>query len=273
MAEQGAFDFSGKHVFVAGGTRGINLAIADAFGRRGARVAVCSRDAARVEAASASLRAHAPDAAGWVCDVRDAAAVASTVRAAAERFGPIDVLVSGAAGNFPAPAAGMSANAFRAVVEIDLLGTFHVLRAAFEVLRKPGSAVLNISAPQGSMPVALQAHACAAKAGVDHLTRVCALEWGPAGVRVNAISPGPIRDTEGMARLSTPGSESALTASLPLGRYGQCAEIADAALFLASPMAAYITGVVLQVDGGHALVGSAAFGAALAAAMRAPGRG
>ncbi len=117
-------------------------------------------------------------------------------------FGDIDVLVSGAAGNFLAAALDMSPNAFRSVVDIDLLGSYHVLRAAYPLLRKPGAAVINVSAPQAFLPMGLQAHVCAAKAGVDMLTRVLAIEWGGDGIRVNSVVPGPIEGTEGMARLA-----------------------------------------------------------------------
>ena len=152
-----------------------------------------------------------------------------------DKFGAIDVLVSGAAGNFPAPALGMSANAFKTVVDIDLLGTFNVLRAAFEFLRKPGASVINISAPQAFQPMELQMHVCAAKAGVDMVTRVGALEWGPAGVRVNSIVPGPIANTEGMKRLApTPQLAQIVSDSVPLRRFGEASEIADACLWLGS---------------------------------------
>ena len=117
------------------------------------------------------------------------------------------MLVSGAAGNFVAAVNAQSSNGFRAVVDIDLIGTFNVMRAAYPHLTKPGAAVINISAPQSFIPMRYQASACAAKAGVDQLTRVLALEWGGDGIRVNSISPGPIAGTEGMRKLAPPGEE------------------------------------------------------------------
>ncbi|MFI6868871.1 SDR family oxidoreductase [Nocardia sp. NPDC050406] len=251
------FDYSGRTVFVAGGTSGINLAVARAFARAGAAVAVLSRSPGKVRAAVEGLRALGGPAEGFEADVRDFDAVATAVAAARERLGEFDVLISGAAGNFPAAAADMSARAFAAVVDIDLKGTYNVLRASYEHLRKPGAAVVNISAPQSTVPMELQVHACAAKAGVDMVTRVCALEWGPAGVRVNAVVPGPIAGTEGMARLApTPELEQVVTGSVPLGRYGDVQEIADCCLWLASPLAAYVTGAVVPVDGGWSLGGA-----------------
>ena len=151
----------------------------------------------------------------------------------------------------------MSPNAFRSVVEIDLLGSFHVLRAAYPLLRKPGAVVINVSAPQAFLPMELQAHVCAAKAGVDMLTRVLALEWGGDGIRVNAVVPGPIEGTEGMDRLApTPQAREIVLRTVPAGRRGTPRDLADACLLLASPLAGYITGVVLPVDGGWALGGA-----------------
>ncbi|GAB3379314.1 SDR family oxidoreductase [Lysobacter fragariae] len=266
--------FSDSHVFVAGGTSGINLGVAEAFARAGARVSVLSRSQDKVDAAVARLRALGSEAAGFAADVRDYPAVEAALRAASEAGGGIDVLVSGAAGNFPAPALGMSANAFRTVVDIDLLGTFNVLRAAFEFLRKPGASVINISAPQAFQPMELQMHVCAAKAGVDMITRVGAMEWGPAGVRVNSVVPGPIADTEGMKRLApTPQLEQLVSDSVPLRRFGQASEVADACLWLASPMAAYVTGAVIPVDGGWSLGGTAVSGDALNRAFSAMAKG
>jgi NAD(P)-dependent dehydrogenase (short-subunit alcohol dehydrogenase family) len=151
----------------------------------------------------------------------------------------------------------MSANGFKAVVDIDLLGTFNTCRAAYEHLRKPGAAIVSISANHAHVPYPGQAHVCAAKAGVDQLTRVLAQEWGPDGIRVNCITPGPIADTEGMRRLA-PTAEAAerIIRSVPLRRMGTRQEIADLATFLCSDAAAYITGSVYVCDGGHGLTGT-----------------
>jgi NAD(P)-dependent dehydrogenase (short-subunit alcohol dehydrogenase family) len=148
----------------------------------------------------------------------------------------------------------MSANGFRTVVDIDLNGTFNVLRAAFEYLRKPGASLISITAPQAVKPQIYQAHVCAAKAGVNMLTKCLAMEWGPAGVRVNAVSPGPIGDTEGMARLApTPEIEANYKAQLALREFGTKDDIADTCLFLCSDAGCYITGTIIDCDGGTAL--------------------
>jgi NAD(P)-dependent dehydrogenase (short-subunit alcohol dehydrogenase family) len=244
----------GVNVFVAGGTSGINLGIAEGFAKAGARVAVMSRSQDKVDAAVNRLRALGSDATGGAADVRDYEATAGVLKAVHSQFGDFDVLVSGAAGNFLASALGMSPNAFRAVVDIDLIGTYHVLRAAHPMLRKPGAVVIAISAPQSTMPLVLQAHVCAAKAGVEMLTRVLALEWAKDGIRVNAIVPGAIAGTEGMARLApTEEARNLVSRAMPLGRWGSVEDIANACMWLASPLATYVTGAVLPVDGGSSI--------------------
>jgi NAD(P)-dependent dehydrogenase (short-subunit alcohol dehydrogenase family) len=261
-----SFDFTDKNVFVAGGTSGINLGIAMAFAEAGARVAVLSRSQAKVDAAVAKLSAarEGGQALGFAADVREHTLVEAALAKTQETFGPIDVLVSGAAGNFPAPAMGISPKGFRSVVEIDLLGTFHVLRAALPHMRQPGGSIINITAPQSYVPMEMQMHVCAAKAGIDMVTRVGAMEWGPLGVRVNSISPGPIADTEGVERLAPTAELRALVAdTVPLKRFGTVRDIGNCCLWLASPMASYVTGAVIAVDGGWGLGGASVSVAAM----------
>jgi NAD(P)-dependent dehydrogenase (short-subunit alcohol dehydrogenase family) len=259
--------FSGRLAVVAGASSGINLQIARRLGQAGARVVVFSRSEERIAAAVEQLTADGCSAEGFAQDVRDYAGVAALFDRIGATHGQIDVVVSGAAGNFVAPALGISANGFKTVVDIDLLGTFHVLRASYPHLRKPGASLINISAPQGLQPFAHQCHVNAAKAGVNSLTQTLAVEWAPAGVRVNAIVPGPIGDTEGMARLSPDAaSTQALLGRIPLGRYGTRDDIAALALFLCSPAAANITGALMVSDGGQTLVGAGGLGSALGAA-------
>lgn len=242
---------AGKVAFVAGGSSGINLGIARRYAEEGAQVAIISRNPEKVQAATAGLSELGRPALGLAADVRDYAAVEAALRATRDQLGEIDIVVSGAAGNFVAPALGMSANGFKTVVDIDLIGTFNVFRASYEFLRKPGASLIAISAGQAVRASLNQAHVCAAKAGVNMLTQCLALEWGPAGVRVNAISPGPIRGTEGMARLApTPEAEARVTNRVALRRYGEKEEVAEFAVFLSTEQASYVTGAILPVDGG-----------------------
>lgn len=247
---------AGKTAFVTGGTRGIGLSIARRLAWAGAKVTVLGRDAERAKGAEALIAGEGHEALGLSADVRDYAAMEEAFRASVARFGPLDILVNGAAGNFPSPALGMSARGFRAVIDIDLLGSFHACRAGYEHLRRPGASVIQISAPQAWLAVPLQSHVCAAKAGVDMITRTLAMEWGPLGVRVNSIAPGPIADTEGMDRLApTQDLRTKMEETIPLRRFGTKDEVADLALFLCTPAAKYITGAVLTCDGGQSLSG------------------
>jgi NAD(P)-dependent dehydrogenase (short-subunit alcohol dehydrogenase family) len=240
---------AGKTAFVAGASCGINLRIAQRFAEAGAKVMVISRNEEKIAAAAKSITDAGHEAIGIACDVRDYGKVAESLAHCRNRFGEIDIVLSGAAGNFLSPALGMSANAFKTVVDIDLNGTFHVFHASYQHLRKPGASLISITAGQAVKPMMNQIHACAAKAGVNQVTKCLAIEWGPAGVRVNAISPGPIGDTEGMARLAPGPMEAALKARIALRDYGRKDDIADAALWLSSDAARYVTGAIINVDG------------------------
>ncbi|MGK0273135.1 MAG: NAD(P)-dependent dehydrogenase (short-subunit alcohol dehydrogenase family) [Cocleimonas sp.] len=251
------FKFHDKTIFVAGGTSGINLGIAKNFAANGGNVIVMSRSQDKVDAAVETLSSYGFKSMGFSADVRDYDAVENAFSETVKAFGEIDVLVSGAAGNFPARATDMSPNAFKSVIDIDLLGSYHVLRASYPHLKKPGASVINISAPQAFVPMQLQSHVCAAKAGIDMLTRTLAMEWGAEKIRVNSIVPGPIKDTEGMARLApTPAIIEAVKQSVPLQELGNADDIANAAMFLSSPVASYISGAILPVDGGWSLSGA-----------------
>lgn len=248
---------AGRSAFVAGGTSGINLDIARALAEFGASVAVMSRNVERVERAVHDLGKFDVPVAGFPGDVRDFASVERAMAGARDALGPIDIVISGAAGNFICPAAELSPNGFRAVVDIDLIGTFHVMRAARAVLRTPGASLVNISAPQSTEAYWGQSHVSAAKAGVDMLTRSLAVEWGADGIRVNAIIPGPILGTEGVARLApTDEIKAAWVKANPMRRFGTGYDVAQVALFLCSEAAAYVNGAVIYCDGGQVLGGA-----------------
>lgn len=256
--------FAGRTVFVTGGGSGINLAIAKALARLGASIAICGRSEDRLQSARSELEAHDARVATYVADVRDYAAVQQAIDATAVDLGPIDVLICGAAGNFVAAGEDLSSNGFRAVLEIDTLGSFHAVRAAFDQLRRTRGNVLFISGCQSVAPYFGQAHIGAAKAGVDALMRSIAAEWGVYGIRANTIYPGVTEGTEGRYRVA-PDETSlmAWTRSTALGRFADSEEIAAMAAVLCSPLAAYVTGAAVTVDGGLALSGPAEVNVAL----------
>lgn len=248
---------AGKTAFVTGGGSGIGQRIAERYAEHGARVMLNGRKQDKLDGAAEAIRARGGTAETAAADVRDYPALEAALKRTHELWGPIDVLLCGAAGNFPAPVAGMSANAFKSVIDIDLNGTFNACRAAYSFLRKPGASVLSISASHAFTPIAYQSHVCAGKAGVDILMKTVALEWGAEGIRANCITPGPTDDTEGMRRLAPDeAARKRVIAQVPLKRYGTKDELADLALFLASDAAAYITGAVFVCDGGSSLARS-----------------
>jgi NAD(P)-dependent dehydrogenase (short-subunit alcohol dehydrogenase family) len=240
---------AGQVALVTGGATGLGLQIAHVLGGHGARIAICSRKEPNLQAAIAVLRDQGIDAIYRVCDVRRHEEVTSVIEDVLATFGRLDVVVNNAAGNFPVPIADLSAGGFKAVVDIDLLGTFNVSKAAYDLwLREHGGAVVNISAAIQYRGMALQAHVVSAKAGIDALTRTCAIEWGANGVRVNVVAPGAMSGTEGVNRIT--GDDQQRIFQNPLRRPGSTTEVAEAVLFLASDAASYVTGATLVVDGG-----------------------
>ena len=251
--------FAGKTVFVTGGGSGINLGVARNFAAIGARIAICGRTQERLDAAARELEALGAAVFARVADVRQMPALQAAIDETRAALGPIDVLVCGAAGNFLCRAEDMSPNGFRTVVEIDLIGSFNAARAAFAQLKETKGTILFISAGMAYMPHAFQVHVGAAKAGIESMMKNLALEWGPYGIRSCSIVPGPIAGTEGMKRLSDPQDLADRLGRIPMQRLGTVDDIGLAAVFLASPMASYITGAQVVVDGGSGLAGSALF--------------
>ena len=237
--------------FVTGGGTGITGGVARALAEAGARVALVSRKLEHLEPAAAAIIENGGEAFAVAADVRDPEAIEAAIKSVVEHFGKIDIVVNGAAGNFLCKAEDLSPNGFGTVVDIDLKGTFNVSRAAFAQLKEHHGQILNISATLHYLGTPMQLHVSAAKAGVDALTRNLAVEWGRHGIRVNAIAPGPIEDTEGMKRLVPEPIKEKLRKAVPLGRFGLIKDIENAAVFLCSDAASYINGAVLVVDGGH----------------------
>ena len=251
--------FKGKTVFVTGGGSGINLGVAKNFAAVGANVAICGRTQERLDAAAKELEALGARVLARVADVRQMPALQAAIDETRAALGPIDVLVCGAAGNFLCRAEDMSPNGFRTVVDVDLIGSFNAVRAGFAQLKETKGTILFISAGMAYMPHAFQVHVGAAKAGIESIMKNLALEWGVHGIRSCSIVPGPIAGTEGMKRLADPKDLADRLGRIPMQRLGTTDDIGLAAVFLASPMASYITGAQLVVDGGSGLAGSAFF--------------
>ncbi|MBW2713584.1 MAG: SDR family oxidoreductase [Deltaproteobacteria bacterium] len=236
---------------ITGGATGLGMEIARALGEHGAILCIASRKPENLEAACRELEEEGLDCMWVACDIREPDQVENVVSEIMKRHGRLDIVINNAAGNFPAPISGLSYNGFKAIVDIDLRGTYNVTKAAFDAaLKKNGGHVINISAPFQNLGVSLQAHVAAAKAGVDSLTRTCAVEFGPYGIRVNGIAPGGMADTEGLARFADAQKEIQGGGSNPLGYIGSKRDIANAVLFLLSDAGSYITGQVFAVDGG-----------------------
>jgi NAD(P)-dependent dehydrogenase (short-subunit alcohol dehydrogenase family) len=249
----------GKVAFVTGGGSGIGAGIAKRLAKQGAKVALLGRTLSKLETVAKEIANEGGEARCFAADVRQYAAVDEAIKGTVAAFGRLDILVNSAAGNFLSPAAALSSNGFRSVIDIDLCGTFNACRAAFEHLAKQGGNIVSITATQAEIPTPLQVHAGAAKAGIEKMTRDLALEWGKSGIRVNAVAPGPIESTEGMSRLAPGDAAERLKSRVPLGRYGSIGEVCEAVTYLVSPAGAYVTGATLLVDGGTSLLGAGPF--------------
>ena len=243
--------------FVTGGGTGITGGVARSLAEAGANVALVSRSIEHLEPAAQAINeiragnANIGEAFAVAADVRNPEEVENAIAATVKRFGKVDIVVNGAAGNFLCAAEELSPNGFGTVVDIDLKGSFNVCRAAFEQLKKNQGQILNISATLHYLGTPMQLHVSAAKAGIDALTKNLAVEWGRYGIRVNAIAPGPIGDTEGMKRLVPEPIKEKLKQRIPLRRFGLIEDIENAAVFLCSDAASYINGAIIVVDGGH----------------------
>lgn len=241
----------GQVALVTGGGTGLGLAMARAFAQHGADVAIASRKAEHLQPAAKELEQYKHRVLWRTFDVRKPEEVQAVMDAVRDELGGLDLLVNNAAGNFLVGAEELTPNGWRAVLGIVLDGTFLCSRAAFPMLAERKGNIINIVATYATAPGSAPAtiHSGAAKAGVLNLTGTLAAEWGPRGIRCNAIAPGPV-DTPGASGQLFPTEElkQRIQGMVPLGRFGEAEDIAQAALFLAS--APYVNGAYLTVDGG-----------------------
>ncbi|SEH76747.1 NAD(P)-dependent dehydrogenase, short-chain alcohol dehydrogenase family [Mycolicibacterium rutilum] len=246
------FDFrlDGKAALVTGGAAGIGAAIAAAFARKGARVAVVDLDEQGAVDAAAALPTESR---GFRCDVADPDSVRGAVDAVLAEFGRIDILVNSAGVALLAPAAELSVKAWDATIDVNLKGTFLMCQAVgTSMLESGGGVIVNMASQAAS--VALDQHVayCASKSGVVGVTKVLASEWGPRGVRANTISPTVVLTDLGRKAWEGPHGD-ALKKQIPTGRFAYPDEIAAAAVYLASDASAMVNGADLLIDGGYTI--------------------
>lgn len=246
---------AGKVAFVTGGGSGIGRALAMALAEHGADVAVFGRTASTLEETAHAITTKFRKAClTLVGDVRKPETVEAALASLLGQLGKVDIVINNAAGNFLCPAERLSYNGFGTVLDIDTKGTWNVCKAAHAAwLGAHGGNILNITGTLQFSGIAQQLHFSAAKAGIDALTRTLAVEWGPSGIRVNAIAPGPIADTGGAARLFPGPFQDNLREHNPLRRLGTVEDVTELALFVLSEAGRNIHGAILVSDGGDCL--------------------
>lgn len=253
---------AGKRILITGGATGLGKSMAQRFLELGAALYICGRREPVLREAAEELRKKTAGAVKtFACDVRDTAAVEAMV-ASIWQDGPLDVLVNNAAGNFISRTEELSEGAFQAVIGIVLMGTIHCTMACGRRWLKNAhrGTILNITTTYAETGSAYVVPSSVAKAGVLNLTRSLAVEWGPRGIRLNAIAPGPIPTEGAFSRLVPLKSlEDAAIKRNPLGRFGTHEELANLAAFLVSEQSGYINGHQVVMDGGEWLKGASEF--------------
>lgn len=249
MSYESPFHLNDAVAIVTGAAAGIGRAIAGTFAKAGASVVVTDPKSEGAEAVAAAIRQAGGKAIGLECNVTDEQHREAVIKAALDQFGKITVLVNNAGGGGPKPF-DMPMSDFEWAFKLNLFSLFRLSQLAAPHMQKAGGgAILNISSMAGENTNVRMASYGSSKAAVNHLTRNIAFDVGPMGIRVNAIAPGAIK-TDALATVLTPEIERAMLKHTPLGRLGEAQDIANAALFLCSPAAAWISGQVLTVSGG-----------------------
>ncbi|VEU23345.1 DEKNAAC104651 [Brettanomyces naardenensis] len=249
--------FKGKVCLITGGSGTICSKQAEALVVLGCSISIIGREQNGVDKTVKELSEIRTDVrvVGFGgCDVRSFDSVQSAVKKTVDQLGRIDFLVCGAAGNFLADFNHMSSNAFKTVIDIDLLGSFNAVKACYEQLRQNRGSIIFISATLHYYGVPFQSHVSAAKAGIDALSNALAVELGPLGIRVNCIAPGPIGGTEGFQRLVP--NKKGFASKIPLQRVGSVQDIANATIYLFSDASSFVTGTIQVVDGGFWQMGN-----------------
>ncbi len=240
----------GRAAVVTGSAQGIGLAVATVLARHGASVVVSDINAEGAQKAAADLETQGHRALAVPCDVTDEQAVGALADACRDAFGSLDVMVNNAGVTRDASMPKMTLEDFRTVVDVHLLGAWLGTRAAGRLMRDQGrGSIINISSISGKAGNFGQTNYSAAKAGIVGLTKAAARELARHDIRVNAIQPGPIRTA--MTAAMPPRVLEQMLANIPLGRIGEPEDVANAVLFLASDLAAFITGTVIEVAGGR----------------------
>lgn len=253
--------FNGKVCLITGGSGTICRQQAAALMKLGCSVSIVGRDSKQVNSVVELLKeikSNTTESGNIIgignCDVRSVESMKNVALETIEKLGRIDYVICGAAGNFMADFNHLSANAFKTVIDIDLLGSFNTVKACYPELVKNKGCVIFISATLHYYGVPFQSHVGAAKAGIDALSNALAVELGPIGIRCNCIAPGPIGNTEGFNKL-VPNKEN-FESKIPLQRVGKTEDIANATIFLFSQASIWITGSILVVDGGFWQMGN-----------------
>jgi len=243
-ALEAALDFTGRVVLITGGTKGIGRSIAQRFEDAGASVVVCGRNEPEGEASGRFI----------ACDVRDPEQVGAMVDDIAATEHRLDVVINNAGGSPIADSATASPRFNEAIIRLNLLAPLHVSQAANRVMQaqEGGGTIVNISSVSGTRPTPNTAAYGAAKAGLLNLTQTLAVEWPPKA-RVNAVTVGLVRTEQANLHYGDEAAIAALGATVPLGRMAEPVDVADACLFLASPLASYVSGATLLVHGGGEL--------------------
>ena len=250
--------FKNRTALVTGGGTGLGFEVSKRLGRLGAAVACASRDPGHHADLLADGERMGYEVVSIQLDVRESESVREAVAGVVDRFGSLDILVNNAAGNFIRPSLKLAPKGWRAVIDIALTGVFYCSQAAGRVMVEQGSGVIvNVTAPYAETGMPGVIHSVCAKAGVNAMTKTLAAEWGPLGVRVNAISPGPFHSQGAQVRLwPTEELENQMREAVPLKRFGETGEVADGVVWLCSPAAAYCNGTILNMDGGWLLGGA-----------------